>query len=41
MQLWRSLDERPDHLRGLEAAVIGIAAGGGEGQGDAVSCRCR
>ncbi len=24
MQLWRSLDERPDHLRGLEAAVIGM-----------------
>ena len=23
--LWRSLDERPEHLRGLEAAVLGAA----------------
>jgi len=27
--LWRSLDERPDHLRGLEAAVLGAKIGSG------------
>jgi hypothetical protein len=29
--LWRSLEERPDHLRGLEAAVLGawLAGQGG------------
>jgi hypothetical protein len=34
-QLWRSLDERPDHLRGLEAAVLGarLAAGQAGGRG--------
>jgi hypothetical protein len=34
MQLWRSLDERPDHLRGLEAAVLGmrLASMGAAGQ---------
>jgi hypothetical protein len=26
--LWRSLDERPDHLRGLEAAVLGARVAG-------------
>ena len=26
--LWRSLDERPDHLRGLEAAVLGARMAG-------------
>lgn len=26
--LWRSLDERPDHLRGLEAAVLGARLAG-------------
>lgn len=26
--LWRSLDERPDHLRGLEAAVVGARLAG-------------
>ncbi|MBY0351551.1 hypothetical protein [Tabrizicola sp.] len=34
--LWRSLDERPEHLRGLEAAVLGARlamAGPGAGQG--------
>ena len=34
--LWRSLDERPDHLRGIEAAVLGArlaVAGPGAGQG--------
>lgn len=31
MQLWRSLDERPDHLRGLEAAVIGMQLAAGQG----------
>lgn len=32
--LWRSLDERPDHLRGLEAAVLGARLTGSEpGQG--------
>lgn len=29
-QLWRSLDERPDHLRGLEAAVLGARLAGPE-----------
>ncbi|MBL9074519.1 hypothetical protein [Tabrizicola sp.] len=29
--LWRSLDERPDHLRGLEAAVIGMRLAAGQG----------
>ncbi len=28
-RLWRQLDERPDHLRGLEAAVLGAKIGGG------------
>ncbi len=34
-QLWRSLDERPDHLRGLEAAVLGarLAARPAAGRG--------
>lgn len=34
-QLWRSLDERPEHLRGVEAAVLGarLAVGQGAGQG--------
>jgi hypothetical protein len=27
-QLWRALDERPDHLRGLEAAVLGARLAG-------------
>lgn len=31
MQLWRCLDERPDHLRGLEAAVIGMRLAAGQG----------
>jgi hypothetical protein len=33
--LWRALDERPDHLRGLEAAVLGmrLAAGPESGRG--------
>lgn len=31
MQLWRSLDERPDHLRGLEAAVIGMRLAASQG----------
>jgi len=30
--LWRSLDERPDHLRGLEAAVLGARAAGQGGR---------
>lgn len=29
--LWRALDERPDHLRGLEAAVIGMRLSAGQG----------
>ncbi len=29
-RLWRSLDERPDHLRGLEAAVLGARVAGPE-----------
>ena len=29
--LWRSLDERPDHLRGLEAAVLGARLSAGQG----------
>jgi hypothetical protein len=38
-QLWRSLDERPDHLRGLEAAVLGarLAAGQAGGRGGSSS----
>jgi len=31
--LWRSLDERPDHLRGLEAAVLGARLAAGQGRG--------
>ena len=31
--LWRSLDERPEHLRGLEAAVLGARAAMGQGAG--------
>lgn len=37
--LWRSLDERPDHLRGLEAAVLGARVAvlkSGAGQGKAM-----
>jgi hypothetical protein len=37
--LWRSLDERPDHLRGLEAAVLGARVAvfqNGAGQGQAM-----
>ena len=30
--LWRSLEERPDHLRGLEAAVLGARMAGQGGQ---------
>lgn len=30
-QLWRALDERPDHLRGLEAAVLGARVAAGQG----------
>jgi DNA-binding MarR family transcriptional regulator len=30
--LWRSLDERPDHLRGLEAAVLGMRLAAGKGR---------
>lgn len=30
--LWRSLDERPDHLRGLEAAVLGARVAGQGGR---------
>jgi hypothetical protein len=29
--LWRSLDERPEHLRGLEAAVLGARLAAGQG----------
>lgn len=29
--LWRSLEERPDHLRGLEAAVLGARLAAGRG----------
>jgi hypothetical protein len=29
--LWRSLDERPEHLRGLEAAVLGARMAAGQG----------
>lgn len=29
--LWRALDERPDHLRGLEAAVLGARLAAGQG----------
>jgi hypothetical protein len=29
--LWRALDERPDHLRGLEASVLGARAAGQSG----------
>jgi hypothetical protein len=32
-QLWRSLDERPDHLRGLEAAVLGARLAAGRSSG--------
>lgn len=31
--LWRSLDERPDHLRGLEAAVLGMRLAAGRARG--------
>ena len=31
--LWRSLDERPEHLRGLEAAVLGARLAAGLGGG--------
>lgn len=31
--LWRSLDERPDHLRGLEAAILGARMAAGRGRG--------
>jgi hypothetical protein len=30
-QLWRALDERPDHMRGLEAAVLGARLAAGQG----------
>jgi hypothetical protein len=36
-QLWRALDERPDHLRGLEAAVLGARVAAG--LGGCPSCR--
>jgi hypothetical protein len=29
--LWRSLDERPEHLRGVEAAVLGARVAAGQG----------
>lgn len=31
--LWRSLDERPDHLRGLESAILGARMAGQGGMG--------
>jgi hypothetical protein len=31
--LWRSLDERPDHLRNLEAAILAARVSGGEARG--------
>ncbi|MGL5010497.1 MAG: helix-turn-helix domain-containing protein [Paracoccaceae bacterium] len=31
LHLWRSLDERPEHLRGLEAAVLGARLAAGQG----------
>lgn len=31
--LWKRLDERPDHLRGLEAAVLGARIAGARGRG--------
>jgi hypothetical protein len=31
--LWRALDERPDHLRGLEAAVLAARLSAGQGRG--------
>ncbi|MBL9046099.1 MAG: hypothetical protein JNK34_02130 [Tabrizicola sp.] len=36
-QLWRSLDERPDHLRGLEATVLGMRVSGPESGRGAVT----
>lgn len=31
--LWCALDERPDHLRGLEAAALGARISAGQGKG--------
>lgn len=38
--LWRALEERPDHLRGLEAAVLGARLAVRPGEG-CRTCRCR